>query len=83
MKRVALFKTGGWVLFAIVQALGVLIPRFTNIHSNIWPVFALLLLVPGIALVAVLGLTWGTVFAIPVNAMVWYFAINRLARKGS
>ncbi len=78
MKRVTLFKTVGWIIFAVVQAFGVLIPRFTNIHSNIWPAFALLLLVPGVALVAVLGLTWGIVFAIPVNATLWWFAINRL-----
>ncbi len=39
-----------WAVFAIWQALGVWIPRFTNIHSNIWPLFAGLMLVPGIAI---------------------------------
>jgi hypothetical protein len=47
---------GFCLLFAIIQVLGVVIPRFTNIHENIWPAFGLLLLAPGIALVPLLGL---------------------------
>lgn len=73
-------RVGMWVLFAIIQACGVVIPQFTNFHSNIWPLFAVLLLVPGIALVAVLGFSWGTAFAIPVNAAAWYFAMKSLHR---
>jgi len=69
---------GVWLLFVLLQALGVLIPRLTNIHANIWPAFALLLLVPGILLAAVLGLTWGVVFSIPVNAVVWYLGLRLL-----
>jgi hypothetical protein len=37
--------------FAACQLLGVFLPRLTNIHSEIWPAFALLLLMPGIVLI--------------------------------
>jgi fructose-specific phosphotransferase system IIC component len=74
-------KIGLWVLFILLQVLGVLIPRFTNIHSNIWPAFGLLLLVPGILLAAVFGLTWGVVLSVPVNAVAWYFSLRLLDEK--
>jgi hypothetical protein len=79
VKRAKQTQIAAWILFAVVQALGVVIPRLTNIHSNIWPLFGFLFLVPGIALVTVVGLTWGVVFAIPVNAVAWYFAMSWLS----
>ena len=70
---------GFCLLFAIIQALGVVIPQFTNIHENIWPAFGLLLLALGIALVPLLGLTLRSiVLAILVNAVIWYYAARLL-----
>jgi hypothetical protein len=68
---------GLWLLFVMIQALGVVIPRLTNIHSNIWPAFGLLLLVPGIVVVLLLGLTfWSIALAILVNAATLYYAVK-------
>jgi hypothetical protein len=83
VKRTRYAGIGLWLLFALLQALGVLIPRLTNIHANIWPAFGLLLLVPGILLAAVLGLTWGVVFSMPVNAVVWYLGLRLLESRRS
>ena len=81
MRRRLYSRVGLWLLFAVLQVLGILIPHFTNIHSNIWPAFGLLLLVPGIALAAVFGLMWGVVLSIPVNAITWYFGLRLLEDK--
>ncbi len=77
-KRVAL-----WMLFAVIQTCGVVIPRYTNIHSNIWSVFGLLLLAPGIAAVAVVGLAWGVAIAVPVNAALWYWVVDSIPRNSN
>jgi len=61
----------------MIQALGIAIPRLTNIHSNIWPAFGILLLVPGIVVVLLLGLTfWSMTLAVLVNAAIWHYAVK-------
>ncbi|HXU14870.1 MAG TPA: hypothetical protein VN708_07050 [Terriglobales bacterium] len=80
--RTSTYSKGRPLLFSVLQLLGVLIPQFTNIHSNIRPAFGLVLLVPGILLAAVFGLTWGVVLSVPVNAVAWYFGLRLLDEKG-
>ncbi len=73
-----------WFLFVVVQILGVSVPRLANIHSNIIPVFAFLLLVPGIAIVTLFGLTtWTIGVAILINAILWYLFINSLGHRAN
>lgn len=66
--------------FAISQFVGTVVPVFTNIHSNIWPFFALLLLIPGIVVPAILFPSlpyFGTAaVAVTVNAVVWYLSLR-------
>jgi hypothetical protein len=64
-----------WSVFASCQTLGIAIPAFTNIHSNIWPLFGCLLLVPGIAIPFMLDFLplWvGLAIAVALNALVWF-----------
>jgi hypothetical protein len=70
-----------WLMFLMIQTFEVTIPTFTNIHSNIWPVFGLLLLVPGIILMPIfdLAVVWGIALAVPVNAAIWYFSMRSLS----
>jgi len=69
----------GWLLFALLQVLGAWIPTYTNIHMNIAPVFAGLLLLPGILVwFAFPDLGWWSLFiALPVNALTWHFIVKR------
>ncbi len=62
--------------FTLCQLIGSVVPFFTNIHNNIWPLFALLFLIPGIAvgLVFPMSLALGVAVAVPVNALVWWLA---------
>jgi hypothetical protein len=68
----------GWVIFVIVQVLGAWIPTCTNIHSNIAPLFAGLLLLPGILVWFLFphSSIWPVAVAIPINAIVWYFIVK-------
>ncbi len=75
-------KVGLWALFAAVQVLGVTIASHTNIHTNIWPAFGLLLLIPGIVVTFALELRVGPAIAaaVVINAAVWYFAMRCFRR---
>lgn len=70
-----------WLLFAIVQVAGALIPLQGNLHTNIWPLFGLLLLAPGIGLMAIfdfeLTLSQSVALAIPANALIFYLMVIR------
>jgi len=68
----------GWVIFAIIQILGTWIPTYTNVHSNIAPLFAGLLLLPGIAVWFLFPHSdwWPVMIAIPINALVWNLIVK-------
>jgi hypothetical protein len=69
----------GWLIFALCQILGAWIPTFTNIHSNVAPLFASLLLVPGVAVWFVFESNgwWNLLLAVPINALVWHWIVRR------
>jgi hypothetical protein len=54
---------------------GAIVPLLANVHSNPYPLFAGLLLIPGIFVTAVLPLTgWVALpIVVLVNAGAWYF----------
>lgn len=71
-----------WMIFAACQLIGTLVPPHTNIHSNILPAFALLFLIPGIALVGFINnFRLAVMIAIPLNAVAWYVAMRLWQRK--
>jgi hypothetical protein len=54
-------------------------PKAYQRHSNIWPAFGLLLLVPGAVAFLLLGFTfWSFAAAILVNVVTWYYALKAL-----
>jgi hypothetical protein len=72
------------VTFIICQLIGTVVPQFANVHTNPWPFFALLLLIPGIGLMFVIPETWTvtlTLAVVAVNGMVWYLVAKALATR--
>jgi hypothetical protein len=70
-------------VFTVSQILGVVIPTFTNIHSNPLPLFAALLLAPGIAVAFLFpSLSWPltATISIVINATVWAFCWSQWKR---
>jgi hypothetical protein len=62
------------LLFVTVQVIGIATAKHTNVHADIGPAFGLLLLVPGIILVLLVGISyWSIAFSILLNAVAWYF----------
>jgi len=62
------------LLFVTVQVIGIAIAQHTNVHANIWPAFGLLLLVPGIIVALMIGISyWSIAISIFLNAVAWYF----------
>jgi hypothetical protein len=67
-----------WSVFAVFQFLGVFIPSFANLHSNVWPLFAGLLLVPGVAILFLFHLPtyYRLAIAVLLNAVFWYLGFK-------
>jgi hypothetical protein len=72
-----IFSVAYWLFFGFTQALGFILPRFANIHSNPMPLFlGMILLLPGTLLGSFIpeGMNqWIQVLLIVlVNAGAWY-----------
>jgi hypothetical protein len=75
----------GLALFVACQLAGTVIPNFANVHSNPFPLIALLLLIPGVAMAFFLPHASDTTLvlvAIPINALVWFFAVRAWPSRG-
>ncbi len=64
-----------WLLYAVVQTAGIIVPRFGNVHTHPFSRFlALVLLFPGwiVAFDNRLSTPVALALAIPINAVAWY-----------
>jgi hypothetical protein len=70
-----------WALFLIVQAFGLTIPLFGNVHLNIGPILVgLLLLQPGSIVIGFFKVNqplFQYALVIAINAAFWWFFIGR------
>ena len=70
-----------WVIFGLIQCLGLALPFFANVHSNMGPFFlGILLLFPG-SLIAIFlpetaGLIVTGILVVGVNSLLWYLIIT-------
>ena len=77
-----------WILFVAIQSVGLLLPRFGNVHSNILPILVgPILLLPG----SLIGFFFpdsssllvngsGYALVIGINLAAWYF-VAKLGRR--
>ncbi len=86
-------KARHWIFFAIVQATGIVLPWFANVHGNFLPFFAVFLLIPAVLIVLLLDqlspgflalvddhLVLAYSVAVLVNAVTWY-GVAKIAKK--
>jgi hypothetical protein len=70
--------------FVVFHVVGMVVPMLWNVHSNAWPLFAYLLLIPGIAVAFLVPHTSTVTLAlvsISINAVVWYLAAKWRASR--
>jgi hypothetical protein len=67
-----------WLVFVACEVVGVMVPSFANIHHNIAPLFAGLLLAPGLILLLIFNSFRPELVAIAIviNGACWY-AVSR------
>jgi hypothetical protein len=69
-----------WCVFAVCQLLGIFIPlSFWNIHTNSWPLFAGVLLTPGIEILLLrlqMPTYYGAALTVLLNAGFWYLGFK-------
>jgi hypothetical protein len=68
-------KRNYWLLFGAVQVVGLIAPRFANVHTNPFPLLlGFLLLLPGclVGFVSHLSDPLALALAVPINAVAWF-----------
>jgi len=72
-----------WLLFGAVQIVGLIAPRFANVHTNPFPaILGLALLLPGCLVGFIFDLSdrEALTMAVPINAAAWYLLRRILMR---
>jgi hypothetical protein len=64
-----------WTLFTVIQACGLIVPNFANVHTNPLPLFFGFLLMPGLlTALQVKNEILGSIAAVVVNGLCWWLA---------
>jgi len=76
-----------WALFGIVQAIGIGLVAFSNLHMHPIPfLVGYLLLAPGVFIsskLALGGSAQSAIIAVLINAVVWHFVIKQWRKRGT
>ena len=79
------WKATLWIAICFCQILGVVVPTYGTIHGSVAPLFAYLLLAPGILVWLFLNLPYRFALgvAIPINLLFWHFLLKYWTRARS